>query len=166
MTGAHHKQIITGASVVLIATVGVLWLIPSQTVTTATGENDLSPSLVPHISMGMCLLLGLLYTVQSWRDGRRAGAEATPELEDSGDVDEAPRSVVGLILDLAVWIASSTATMLIIPHVGFIVTGTILLAGWLVFAGVRSVWIVAAVSLGLPVLLDRLCWYALTVQLP
>lgn len=166
MTGVHQKQLITGLAVVLIAAVGVLWLVPTQTVTTATGENDLSPSLVPHLSLGVCLVLGLVLTVRAWRDGRLADQEDTPELDESGDMEAAPRSVGGFVFDLLVWIASSTAAVMIIPQIGFIATAAVLLAGWLIFAGVRSIPIIAGVSLVLPVVLDRLCWYALTVQLP
>jgi hypothetical protein len=135
-------------------------------VTTATGENDLSPSLVPHLSLGVCLVLGVVLAVRAWRDGRFAVREDTPELEESGEVDEAPRSAGAFVFDLLVWIASSTAAVMIIPQIGFIATAAVLLAGWLVFAGVRSIPVIAGVSLVLPVVLDRLCWYALTVQLP
>jgi hypothetical protein len=166
VTGVHNKQVITGLTVVLLAAIGVLWLVPTQTVTTATGENDLSPSLVPHISLGVCLVLGIILSVRAWRDGRLTGSDNTPEFEEAGEVDEAPRSVGAMVFDLLVWIASSTAAVMIIPQIGFIATAAVLLAGWLVFAGVRSIAIIAGVSLVLPVVLDRLCWYALTVQLP
>lgn len=156
---------IIGACVVAIAAFGVFWLIPTQTVTSATGENDLSPSLVPTISLGVCLALGLLLMVRAWRDGRQGG-DAGSELDEAGEVDEAPRSFGSLVFDLLVWTGSSIAAMLIIPHAGFIMTGAVLLAGWLVFAGARSVPVIVGVSLLLPVTLDRLCWYALTVQLP
>jgi hypothetical protein len=72
----------------------------------------------------------------------------------------------GLFFDLAVWAGSSIPMMLALPMIGFIAAGTMLLAGWMVFTGARSIPIIAGVSLALPVFLDRLCWYALTVQLP
>jgi len=166
VTGSAQKQVIIGACVVAIAAFGVFWLIPTQTVTSATGENDLSPSLVPTISLGLCLVLGLVLMVQAWRDGRRTGEGHAPEMEESGEVDDAPRSFGSFVFDLLVWTVSSAAAVLLIPHAGFIATGVVLLAGWLVFAGARSVPVIVGVSLVLPVTLDRLCWYALTVQLP
>jgi hypothetical protein len=41
-----------------------------------------------------------------------------------------------------------------------------LLAAWLLFSGVRSWLLIASLSLILPITLERLCWYALTIPLP
>lgn len=61
---------------------------------------------------------------------------------------------------------STVLVLLLLPRIGFVVTGGLLLAAWLAYARVRS-WLTAAgVVAVVPVLLDWLCWQALRIQLP
>ncbi len=171
------SEIVTGISVMSISGLGIFWLIPAQTSLAATGNYDVPPSLIPHIMGILCLALGGGLTLRAWRMTATATPSAPPAPEVSGagerrrgDTEDmsAANSLSGrgLFFDLAVWAGSSIPMMLALPMIGFIAAGTMLLAGWMVFAGARSIPIIAGVSLALPVFLDRLCWYALTVQLP
>ena len=69
-------------------------------------------------------------------------------------------------VDTVVWVVSSIAAMTMLAQVGFVLAAMPLLAAWLLFAGVRSMVWIAALALTLPIALERLCWYALTIQLP
>lgn len=154
-----------GATVAALAAVGNAWLIPAFTTASATGAYDLSPTLVPHISLGLCLVLGLLLCLQSL-GARRDGRPAPPGVARTGDGATHSSPGVWLFRDLLMWGASSMVTVVLLPRLGFIATATALLAVWLVFAGARRWPVVIGVAVILPVLLDRLSWYALTVRLP
>lgn len=166
MTESQRSEVIVGLVVVLAAGLGIFWLIPTQITVSATGLNDLSPSLVPQISLGLCLLLGIGLILHARFAHARSDAIERIDLDETGEITEQPRYTLGLAFDLAIWATSSVAVMVLLPQVGFIVTAILLLAGWLVFTGVRSPAVIVGVSLILPVVLDRLSWYALTVKLP
>jgi hypothetical protein len=70
------------------------------------------------------------------------------------------------LADLAIWALASLATFVLLRHAGFLVTGTLVIAAWMLFCGERSPLRIAALALGVPILLDRLSWYALSVPLP
>ncbi len=146
-----------------LACVGIFWLIPAQTQVSPSGVYDLSPSLVPRLSLGLCLLLGLGLALHGWRG--RSGRGGPGLARHAATVAEG-NSPAGLAFDVTVWVLSSVPVMLLLDHAGFILTGILLLTGWLLFAGVRSIPVVAGIALILPVSLDRLCWYVLTVELP
>ena len=50
------------------------------------------------------------------------------------------------------------------PHLTIPALGAV--GTWLLFAGARPLWLVAVVSVVLPITLEELCWYALTIRLP
>lgn len=174
------SEIVTGISVMSISSLGIFWLIPAQTSLAASGNYDVPPSLIPQITGILCLALGGGLTLRAWRmpatetpsapaasEGSGAGERSAQDKENGEDKSAANAlSGKGLFFDLAVWAGSSIPMMLVLPIIGFIAAGTMLLAAWMVFAGARSILLIAGVSFALPVFLDRLCWYALTVQLP
>ncbi len=166
MEAGRRSDFVTGAVVVVLAGLGIFWLVPAQTTSPQPGGYDIAPSLVPQLSLVLCLLLGFGLMFRSRLSKGTPEPSGRLETDETGAPPGVPITARGLFFDLAVWVGSSVLVMLALPHVGFVVTGTVLLAGWLVFTGVRSVATILAVSLVLPVALDRLCWYALTVQLP
>ena len=152
-----------GAVVTALAAAGTFWFVPAYTNTAPTTGNDIAPALVPLVCTGLALLLGL---AMLWRGCQARPAAAAPAGADpeAGAASAAgPREIAA---DLAVWAGSTVAIMLLLPRAGFILTGALLLAGWMAYAGVRQRLVAAAVVLVLPAAIDRLCWYALTVQLP
>ena len=157
----------TGLALVVLAGAALLWLVPAQIQVSTTGMYDLSPRLVPRLLLLLTMALGLGVMWQGWKS-RYAGPGSTPASEPLQlDARGRPRRpAVELGVDAVVWIVSSAAVMVALKHVGFLLTSTPLLAAWMVFAGVRSKVLIASLSLALPIVLERLCWYGLTIQLP
>ncbi|MCP5374080.1 MAG: tripartite tricarboxylate transporter TctB family protein [Hyphomicrobiales bacterium] len=164
MTTDHRETLVIGLVVAALSAVGMLWLIPAHT-NPAAGPNDLSPALVPEIALGVCLALGVLLVVQALRRPD-AGAAATAAVGADDDGPRGLRLARDLAFDLSVWAVSCIVLVQLLPRIGFIATSAMVLAGWCVFAGLRSIPTIVGVALVVPVVLDRLCWYALTVPLP
>jgi hypothetical protein len=154
-------SLVTGAVTALLSAYGVFWLIPAHTGDARTA-NDIAPAMVPSVALGTCLLLALLLMVRAWRAPRDAGAAHTT----ADTAGNAPVSGPALLADLAIWAFASLATFVLLRHAGFLVTGTLVIAAWMLFCGERSPLRIAALALGVPILLDRLSWYALSVPLP
>jgi hypothetical protein len=159
----------TGFVLACLASTGLLWLIPAEIEVSSTGMYDLSPRLVPRLILVLTLLLGLCVLWNGWmarRDGRGKGAPAGSAAMQTDARGRPRHAAVELGVDAVVWVTSSIAVMVALTHVGFILTSVPLLAAWMVFAGVRSKPLIAGLALGLPITLERLCWYALTIPLP
>lgn len=156
------SRIVIASAVCLLAAAGLFWLIPAQT-GEARAASDIAPAFFPNLSLGICLALGLYLAWDAVRGGRKPQKAASAE-EESADDDTLTGKA--LIADMAVWIAGAVVTMLLLKHAGFIPTGIIVLAAWMVFCGLRSPVLIGLVAIGTPVLLDRLSWYMLTIRLP
>jgi hypothetical protein len=156
-----------GLALVCLAGAGLLWLVPAQIVVSASGLYDLSPRLVPRLILVLTGLLGLGVLWNGWAARRGGpGAAEAPGPEQTDSRGRPRRAAVELGTDALVWIASSVAVMVGLAQVGFVLTAVPLLAAWLLYAGVRSWPLVAGLSVALPIALERLCWYALTIRLP
>lgn len=162
-----REDLYIGLVLVCLAGIGLLWLVPAQIVVSITGMYDLSPRLVPRLVLGLAVLLGLLVAWHGWAARRSADGEAGAAPPGPLDARGRPRNAAAeLGTDVVVWIASSVAVMVGLTQVGFVLTAGPLLAVWLLFAGVRSWPLIVALALVLPITLERLCWYALTIRLP
>lgn len=149
---------VTGTVATAVAALGVFWLIPSYTGDARTA-NDLSPALVPTIALSVCGLLGIALALRRPR-------ESDPLAAPPGIAPEPIVSGPALLGDLALWSAASVATLALLSHAGFLVAAPLAIAGWMAWCGERSPFRIAAFALTVPIVLERLSWYALTVPLP
>ena len=95
---------------------------------------------------------------------RRARGLA-PISEDNEDNDEqgfGPREAVNtgaLLIGAGVYVG-------LLSTAGFVVSSALGLAACLHLGGIRRWWLVAALSIGLPLALAQLLWWGLTIQVP
>ena len=159
----RRSDLAGGLAVTALAAVAGLWFVPSNVNLVATAGNDIAPAFMPLVCVAIAGVLGLVMVARALLHPAGAGGAEAGGDEDIGDHRPAPRQVVA---DLAVWTGSTVLVLLLLPRAGFVVTGGLLLAGWLAYAGLRS-WVVgSAVAIAVQVVLDWLCRAFLHVQLP
>ena len=94
-----------------------------------------------------------------------AGRGLAPISEDNEDNDEqgfGPKEAVNTVALLI----GAGAYVGLLSTVGFVVSSALGLAACLYLGGVRKWWLVAALSIGLPLALTQLLWWGLTIQVP
>lgn len=158
---APRSDLATGLAVTAVAAVAALWFVPVHTNLAPTVGNDIAPAFMPLVCVGIITVLGLTMVMRALLG--RADGPASGGDEEIGRDRATPWQVAA---DLAVWSVSTVLVLLLLPRLGFVITGGLLLAAWLAYAGLRSWKTAAAVVLVVPAVLDWLCWHALRIQLP
>lgn len=159
---ARRPDVTAGAAVTGLAALATFWFVPAHVNLVPTAGNDIAPAFMPLVCSGLALVLGIVMLVRGLMAGPDA-VTAEPEPDEEGGRPATARQVVN---DLAIWSASTVAIVVMMQHLSFIVTGGVLLAAWLAFAGLRSWPVGLGVVVILPAVLDWLCRTVLQVQLP
>ncbi len=117
---------------------------------------------MPNVSAGaltfLALVLGLKVLVRKARG-------LAPISEDNEDNDEQgfgqieAVNTVALLFGAGIYVGLLSAT-------GFVVSSALGLAACLWLGRVRNWWLVAALSIGLPLALTQILWWGLTIQVP
>jgi hypothetical protein len=143
-----------------MAGIALGWLIPNY-VPSAHDPGDLPPTLVPMLSMAVCALMALLIGVSAWR---RSGDVP----DDTQDDEAAEQLIFGLkeAANLLLWLAAAAVIWLLLKYVGFMAAAAVTIAAGTVYGGIRNVWIIISCALIIPLLIDKIVWYGLNIQLP
>ena len=147
-------------TILLITGIALGWLIPNY-VPSEHDAGDLPPTLVPMLSMAVCVLTALLLGISAWR---RSG-----EVPDETRDDEAAEQLTfGLkeAANLLLWLAAAAVIWLLLKYVGFMAAAAVSIAAGTVYGGIRKVWIIIASALIIPLLIDQIVWYGLNIKLP
>ena len=140
----------------------LFWFIPENTVP-AQSELDLSPALVPSISVGAVLITAVIMLVHALRE----------KPDDSGGSaldDEFGSEAVGIDLHVlgnaALWAVVATVSWFIMEQVGFEPSMTLLLIGTMLFVGVRDWWLIILTAVLSPIVLSQSAFLFFDTQLP
>jgi len=151
--GAGERPLVDIAAGLVLAAMAVfalLWLIPENT-EPAMSEFDISPAFIPKLAAWAVLLMSAGFVAHRlWR--RPAPAD---------DVSGA-----AVLSEIAVWAGVGGLTVLGITTVGFLPTAIVLVAAGMIAGGARRWWLVAAIAVLFPLLLDQAAWMIFTVDLP
>ena len=140
----------------------IFWFIPENTVP-AQSELDLSPALVPTISVAAILVTAVIMLIHAIRQERdTAGGSA---LDDEFGL-EATGINVHVIGNAALWGLVATISWVIMDQVGFEPAMTLFLLGAMVFIGERRWWVIIATSVLTPIVLSQIVFLFFTTQLP
>ena len=147
-------EIASSCVLVLASLVTLFWLIPSHTNASAA-SYDVSPAFIPLVSAYMVLALSAIHLALSLRryGAGRAGAVADPRARH-------------ILIDTTIWLVICVAIQLGLAWLGFLVVGPAAIAGGLYFAGQRNWWVITALAIVIPVLIDFAAWQVFTVDLP
>ena len=156
------KRVNLAASLIILLIVGIAqgWLIPNY-VPSAHDAGDLPPTLVPMLSMAVCALTALLLGISAWR---RSGHVP----DETQDDEAADQLIFGLkeAANLLLWLAAAVVIWLLLKYVGFVAAAAVAIAAGTFYGGLRNVWIIIASALIIPLLIDKIVWYGLNIQLP
>jgi len=150
------------AAIVILAFSAVLlvWVIPNF-ISTKYDAGDLPPALIASLSMGVCALAALLLGISAWRrkdDKHRdtpkdgAGEKLYFGLREAGDT--------------LLWSAAFGIVWLLLKYAGFEVAAGVVIAGGIVYGGVRNPIVVILAALIIPQVIDKAVWYGLQIRLP
>jgi len=150
------------ASLIILLLAGIVqgWLIPNY-VPSAHDAGDLPPTLVPILSMAVCALMALLLGISAWR----RNGDVADKIQDD---EAADRLIFGLkeAANLLLWLAAAAVIWLLLKYVGFLAAAAVAIGAGTVYGGIRNVWIIIASALFIPLLIDKIVWYGLNIQLP
>lgn len=153
-------NLVAAGIIVAMALAGLGWLVPLH-VPSAHDPGDLPPTMVPYLSLAVCGLTGLLLGVSAWRKRGRT-ADETQDNEAAEVLEFGLRET----LNLVVWLVFALIIWLLLKFVGFEVAAGVTIAGGMLYGGMRKLWLIALTSVAAPVIIDRIAWYGLNVQLP
>ncbi|WP_282607239.1 tripartite tricarboxylate transporter TctB family protein [Pelagibius sp. Alg239-R121] len=145
-----HADTATGLFLVAVSVFALLWLIPQNTLPSAS-EHDISPDFFPSLAAWTVLLLSLLFVVIRLRRFRRLA--------------KAERSLV-VFVEVVVWAVAGGITVLGLSTVGFLATAAILTAVWMFIGGSRTWWHLLLLATLFPLAVEQIAWIVFTVRLP
>jgi hypothetical protein len=156
------KRVNLMASLIILLMAGVVlgWLIPEH-VPSAHDAGDLPPTMVPVLSMTICAAMAFLLGISAWRR-RGDAADKTRGEEADGQLFFGLREAVNLLI----WLAATAVIWLILKYIGFVAAATVTIAAGTAYGGIRNLWIIIPSALIIPLLIDKIVWYGLSIRLP
>ncbi len=140
-------DIAAGLCLAALSLFALVWLIPTHT-QPADSQFDVAPGFFPNLAAGAVLLLSGFLLLRRWRQA--------PGGEGGGRI----------VFELALWSALAIAIMLALSHIGFLVMAPVVIAGAMLFAGNRNWWLIGAMAIFFPLLVETAAWLIFTVDLP
>ncbi len=153
-----RMNIVASSIIVGIAIITFVWLIPNF-VPSNHDVGDLSPNLMPFLSMSVCLLCAVLLIITTWR---KKNYEASQD-------DKLNESLVFGIQEagnLMLWLIASAIIWLLLKFFGFEVAAGLTIAVGAFYGGVRNPVVLVVIALIIPQIIDKVAWYGLQIQLP
>ena len=144
-------DIVAGVVLAALAVAALLWVVPAQT-EPGGGGHDVAPAFFPNLAAGLVLVLAATLVATGTRRhlaGVRDGAAGRR-----------------LMLDLLVWAAAAAATVVGLQQIGFVATGVVVVAAWMLLAGQRRWPVIVAAAVLFPLAVDGAAWVFFTVDLP
>ena len=160
ISGVRNTHIYSGVMLILASLWCLLWFIPENT-EEATSDLDISPALVPAIAVGTILVLAIVMFVRALR----MNAADADELDEEYGAEATGVTPV-VMRNMAIWVAVSVISWLLIEYVGFEPAMTLFLLGAMVYVGVKSWWTIGLTSVLTPIVLSQLAFEFFSTQLP
>ena len=147
---AYTIDIAAGLVLAAMSTAALFWLIPNY-VELGTSKHDVGPAFFPQLTamlvLGFSLVLAIAKTIR-YRKGN-------PGL-----------SGTSLGMETVIWAAISVLTVLGISKLGFLFIAPLLIGLGAIVCGYRIWWIIAALAIAFPIIIDQAAWLLFTVDLP
>jgi len=143
-------DIAAGLFLAAMAITALVWLIPNYIVAGA-GEYDIGPTFFPKLTAWVVLTLSLsLVAIKIF--GHK--------------VSTVGRSGKSTVFEIIVWSVISALVLIGINKIGFLITASLLIVFGAIVSGNRVWWLIAALAVIFPLLVNQLVWVVFTVDLP
>ena len=153
-------DIVASIIILIFSAVAFAWLIPCF-IATKHDAGDLSPALIPSLSIGVLAFTAILLGISAWQ--KKDGSHQDVQEGDEGDTLSFGIQETG---DLVLWVVASGIIWLMLKFVGFEVATGITIAAGAVYGGIRSPTVVILAALIIPQVIDKAVWYGLQIMLP
>ena len=150
-------DLISSATLAILASFALLWIIPNY-IDESAANYDVSPAFIPKFAAWTVLGFSVIQMIVSLRRYRAAKAECDTNLPTPNRWH--------IIVEPLIWLLVMMGIHFGLTHVGFVVTGTLVLAASLYAAGQRSWPVIVVTSALLPFALDFAAWHIFVVDLP
>lgn len=147
---SDRADIVTGLLLALLAGSALLWLIPYHT-EAPVSRYDIAPGFFPSLAAWAVLVLSVGLIGQRLLRFRHAAG-----LTGGGNI----------VIEIVIWSITALLIGLGLNTIGFLITATVLIAAGMYFAGYRNGWLIAAIAMLFPLLIDQAAWQVFTVGLP
>lgn len=147
---------VAGALLAVLAIGALVWFIPAHT-DAAAGEYDVSPAFFPNLAATVLLALSVALALAGIARMRFAAQQPLRGIQSVG---------VSALLELVAWSIIAALAVFGLATIGFVATTAVLIAGGMLLAGRRTWWLIAAVAVTFPLLLDAAAWWIFTVDMP
>ena len=162
------RELALGIGVLVLATLGVLFIIPYGIVMPENIEvRALAPNFWPLIVVVAAGIAGAIVTVQGFADRKRPTLSPTPDESAPADheIDD-DRPLAQASIRVVIVVASIFVLYFAIPHAGIVAGSMALLAFLIWFAEERRLWMILAISILLPLVLYAFFVYVANVPMP
>ncbi len=146
----------------LFGVFALAYLIPDHVTASGGDDQGLGARFMPTVAVGALTLLTAILGLNVFiRQVRGLGAipEDNEDNEDQGFGAKEALNTLAMLFGAALYVGLLTT-------VGFVVSSALALAACLCIGGTRNWWLVAVLSIGIPLALTQLLWWGLTIQLP
>ena len=144
-------NLVSATVLALAAVLALVWLVPVHTNADAA-SYDVSPAFMPKVAAWAVLILAAGQMAVSFR-----------KLKASAIIG---KSHWPILTDTLAWVVICALIFFGTTRLGFLVAGPLILIACLYAAGQRSWFLIGAIGLIVPLVLDLATWHLFTVDLP
>lgn len=153
---------LSGLGLAAMGLFAVTWLIPNGVDGADNMDLGLPPTFMPTVAAYTVIVLGLIVAAIYGRHLVARHADAVEESEENENLEFGVREVVNFL----VFSALSVGFMVLLQVSGFLIASGILLAMLIYFMGFRSWPIIIGIAVIVPLAMEQVLWYALSIRLP
>lgn len=146
----------------LVGILSLVFLIPDHVPAPAGLDQGLSARFMPYVAVSALTMLALILGLNVFIRRVRGLGPIPEDNEDSDEQGFGPKEAVNTIALLI----GSAAYVGLLTTTGFVVSSAVGLAACFYLGHIRTWWLVALVSVGIPLALTQLLWWGLTIQVP
>jgi hypothetical protein len=148
--------------IALLGLVAITWLVPEYVVGANSDRGGVTPGFMPRVAAWCMIVLGGIVALNAFR----VVLGKIPAVAEESEENETLVFGRNEIVDSFIIAVLSTAYVLGLVKLGFLIPSAIILGLIMYCTGYRKIIPLIAISIGFPALLEYLLWYVLKVPLP
>lgn len=155
-------NIVASTLLTLLGIFALVYLIPDHVPAPTGLDQGLSARFMPYVAVSTLTMLAFVLGLNVFIRKVRGLGPIPEDNEDSDEQGFGPKEAVNTV----VLLVGSAAYVGLLTAAGFVVSSAVGLAACFYLGRIRNWWLIAAVSIGIPLALTQLLWWGLTIQVP